>query len=129
MTRPDDGTLKRFEDALAAAAVGPEPFYDLTLFVSGASGLSGRAIANARRLCELHLAGRYDLSVVDVHEEPNIDGGWLLAVPTLVKNLPLPMRKLVGDLSDTARVLVALDLPAAAVVPRPPATDVREGPR
>lgn len=89
-----------------------EPSYDLTLFVSGASDLSARAIANARELCESHLAGRYHLSVVDVHEEPAIVlGSRVLAVPTLVRNRPLPVRKLVGDLSDARKVLTALELP------------------
>ena len=67
MTAPHDATLERFEDALAAL---DEAGYELTLFVSGASDLSARAIANARRLCDVHLDGRYHLSVVDVHEDP-----------------------------------------------------------
>lgn len=95
--------------------VGEAP-YDLTLFVSGASSLSGRAIANARRLCELHLDGRYHLSVVDVHGEPSTAGGGgslVMAVPTLVRNRPLPERRVVGDLSDTAKALLALEIPAA----------------
>jgi circadian clock protein KaiB len=85
--------------------------YELTLFVSGASDLSARAIANAKELCETHLDGRYELSVVDVHEDAaaalNSD---VIAAPTLVRNSPLPVRKLVGDLSKTDKVLVALDL-------------------
>ena len=82
--------------------------------MSGASELSGRAIANARRLCETHLAGRYELSVVDIHETPKalIDDE-VLATPTLVRTLPLPVRKLVGDLSRTDTVLRALGLPVA----------------
>jgi circadian clock protein KaiB len=85
--------------------------YELTLFVSGASDLSARAIANAKKLCDTHLVGRYELSVVDVHEDAaaalNSD---VIAAPTLVRNSPLPVRKLVGDLSKTDKVLVALDL-------------------
>jgi circadian clock protein KaiB len=85
--------------------------YELTLFVSGASDLSARAIANAKELCDTHLDGRYELSVVDVHEDAaaalNSD---VIAAPTLVRNSPLPVRKLVGDLSKTDKVLVALDL-------------------
>jgi circadian clock protein KaiB len=100
------------------SAVPDEPRYELTLFVSGASDLSARAIANARELCDVHLEGRYELSVVDVHEDAaaarNSD---VIAAPTLVKNLPLPVRKLVGDLSQTAKVLTALDLPAASDAP------------
>jgi len=88
--------------------------YELTLFVSGASELSARAIANARTLCDGHLDGRYQLNVVDVHEDPAaaVDSD-VVAAPTLVKHRPLPVRKLVGDLSDTHRVLLALDLPRA----------------
>ncbi len=117
MTSPHDATLERFEDELAALD-GTD--YDLTLFVSGASDLAARAIANARRLCDVHLHGRCHLSVVDVHEDPAaVLNSRLLATPTLVRNRPLPMRRVVGDLSDTDKVLRALDLPLA----RPTSTD------
>jgi circadian clock protein KaiB len=88
--------------------------YELTLFVSGASDLSARAIANARELCDTHLEGRYELAVLDVHEDAAaaLDSD-VIAAPTLVRNRPLPVRKLVGDLSHTAKVLVALDIRAA----------------
>jgi circadian clock protein KaiB len=93
------------------SATRDEVRYELTLFVSGASDLSARAIANAKELCDAHLEGRYELSVVDVHEDAaaaiNSD---VIAAPTLVRNWPLPVRKLVGDLSRTDKVLVALDL-------------------
>ena len=84
----------------------------LTLFVAGASGLSGRAIADTRRICELHLAGDYELSVIDL----SVDSGGIdrvVAAPMLVRNRPLPERQLVGNLSDTRKVLVALDLDGA----------------
>jgi circadian clock protein KaiB len=88
--------------------------YALTLFVSGASDLSARAIRDARRLCDLHLAGRHQLSVVDLHEDPTAGlQSRVLATPTLVRNRPLPERKLVGDLSDTSKVLLALELGTA----------------
>jgi circadian clock protein KaiB len=88
--------------------------YELTLFVSGASDLSARAIADATRLCEAHLAGRYHLSVVDVHQDPAaVLAHRVVAAPTLVKHRPPPMRRLVGDLSRADRVLKALDLPVA----------------
>lgn len=118
MSTPGDATLKRFEDALAQRDAS---WYELTLIVSGASALSARAIANARRLCDTHLEGRYHLSVVDLHEEPaSAAGEHVLAAPTLVKNRPLPVRKFVGDLSHTDRVLLALGLsvPAASEAPR-----------
>lgn len=100
-------------DSTAGAAC-----YQLTLFVSGASELSARAIASARRLCDNHLAGRYDLCVVDVHEDPVAAiTSRVFAAPTLVKNRPLPVRKLVGDLSDTEKVLLALELPITDSAP------------
>lgn len=92
--------------------VEDETRFELTLFVSGASDLAARAIANATRICETHLKGRYQLSVVDVHEDlAALLTSQVLATPTLVRNRPLPVRKIVGDLSRTDRVLLALDLP------------------
>lgn len=118
MTSPHDATLKRFEDQLA---VLDQSDYDLTLFVSGASNLAARAIANARRLCDTYLHGRFHLSVVDVHDDPAaVIASRLLATPTLVRNLPLPVRRVVGDLSDTDKVLRALDLPLSPQVSTPP---------
>jgi circadian clock protein KaiB len=85
--------------------------YLLTLFVSGASEISAVAIGNARSLCENYLAGRYRLQVVDVHRDPaKMIGNNVLAAPTLLRERPLPMRRLVGDLSDTGKVLAALDI-------------------
>jgi circadian clock protein KaiB len=118
MSGPHDATLQQFEKTVA----GPdETHYELTLFVSGASDLSARAIANARRLCDAQLHGRCHLSVVDVHDNVAaalING--VVATPTLVKSRPLPARKLVGDLSQTDKVLLALELPVARDVPTPP---------
>ena len=108
MTGPHDETLKRFEAGLESS----DETFELTLFVSGASALSVRAIANARKLCDVHLRGRHHLQVVDMHDDPTaFISGWVLATPTLVKSLPLPVRKLVGDLSRTEKVLWALDIP------------------
>lgn len=85
----------------------------LRLYVTGTTARSMRAIANLRRLCEQHLAGRYDLKVVDVYQQPELAAReQLVAAPTLVKEAPLPLRRLVGDLSDQERVLAGLDLPA-----------------
>ena len=118
MTAPHDATLRRFEDELS---VFDETDYELTLFVSGASDLAARAIANARRLCDIHLHGRCHLSVVDVHEDPAaVVSSRLLATPTLVRRMPLPVRRVVGDLSDTAKVLRALDLPLIPPAPTVP---------
>jgi circadian clock protein KaiB len=85
---------------------------ELTLFVSGASDLSAQAITDVRELCDVHLDAPSQLTVVDVHGESGsglVDR--VLATPTLVKNLPLPVRRIVGDLSDSRKVLRALDLP------------------
>jgi circadian clock protein KaiB len=108
-----DETTRRFEEQLAA---DQQAAYVLTLFVTGASERSGRAIANVHALCEEHLAGRYTLDVVDVLRDPSLMSVYdVVAAPTLIKERPLPKRMLVGDLSDTARVLLALDVrPAVA---------------
>lgn len=111
MTEPCDATLRRFHDERGAPG---STGYDLTLFVSGASDLSARAIANARQLCDVHLAGGCHLSIVDVHEDlAAVLGSQVVAAPTLVRNRPLPVRKLLGDLADTDKVLRMLELPAA----------------
>lgn len=120
MTDPD-ATRRSFEEALARRE---EAQVELTLIVSGASDLSARAIANATNLCERHMAGRYHLSVVDLHEAPaSVLTGQVLAAPTLVKTQPLPMRKFVGDLSNTEKVLTALGLADRVALPAgsPPA--------
>src|SRR5690606_26964318 len=85
--------------------------YVLRLYVAGQSARSVNAIANLKRVCEEHLQGRYAIEVVDLLEQPQLArGDQILAVPTLVLKLPEPVRKIVGDLSDTERVLVGLDL-------------------
>jgi circadian clock protein KaiB len=111
-----ENMLARFESRLAER----ESSYTLTLFVTGASELSGRAIANVRALCERHLSGRYTLEVVDVLRDPSMMSAYdVVAAPTLIKESPLPKRMLVGDLSDTARVLKALDVQAEPTAPVP----------
>jgi len=88
--------------------------YELTLFVSGASDISARAIADARRLCDTHLDGRHRLSVVDIHEVSASDLPLgVLVAPTLVRDLPLPVRRFAGDLAHAGRVLRALDIRGA----------------
>jgi len=90
---------------------GPER-YVLRLFVTGMSPRSSRAIANARSLCEQHLPGGYDLDIVDLYQDPaRARSEEIIAAPTLVRRRPLPLRRLVGDLSDTPRVLRSLGLP------------------
>ncbi|RYV51422.1 circadian clock KaiB family protein [Pengzhenrongella frigida] len=95
----------------------------LTLYVSGASPRSAAALEAVRRLADEDLAGQVELEVVDVRDEPAlVVRDDILAVPTLVKRLPPPLRKLVGDLSDTGRVRLALDLR-----PEPPVRTDQEG--
>jgi circadian clock protein KaiB len=104
--------LSQLEGQLAAVA---EAQYSLLLFVTGTSDLSMRAIRNVRALCEEQLANRYELQVIDVNRDPSLMSSYdVVAAPTLIKVLPLPSRMLVGDLSDRARVLSALDIQPAA---------------
>jgi circadian clock protein KaiB len=85
--------------------------YILKLYVTGKTTRSERAIANLKSVCETELAGRYELRVIDVLESPDLaEEDKILATPTLVKSLPPPIRKIIGDLSDTEQVLLGLDL-------------------
>jgi circadian clock protein KaiB len=103
-----DATLRRFEARLADARPAEVV---LVLYVAGASDLSVRAIGQVRALCERHLAGHFKLAVVDVHRDPDMtERHNVLATPTLIKELPLPKRRLVGDLSDTPMVLTVLGI-------------------
>ena len=87
------------------------PQYVLRLFVTGTTMRSARAIANLRRVCDEHLSGEYDLEVVDIYQHPNAaKDHQIVAAPTLVKMLPLPLRRIIGDLADEGRVWAGLDL-------------------
>jgi circadian clock protein KaiB len=90
--------------------------WELRLYVAGQTPRSLAAFANLKRLCEEHLAGRYNIEVVDLMKHPQLAAGdQILAIPTLVRKLPQPLRKIVGDLRDTQRALVGLQLrPASA---------------
>jgi circadian clock protein KaiB len=89
---------------------GPGP-YKLRLFITGSTPRSTRAIENMRRICQENLQGRYDLEVVDVYQDPEATRELqVIATPTLVKILPEPLRRIIGDLSDRERVLAGLDL-------------------
>jgi circadian clock protein KaiB len=89
----------------------PADRWSLTLYVNGASPHSVHAIENARRLCEDELDGQVDLEIIDVQQDPAVVvRDQILAAPTLVKHMPGPLRQLVGDLSDAARVRQALNL-------------------
>jgi circadian clock protein KaiB len=85
--------------------------WDLRLYVAGQTPRSVTALANLKRICEEHLAGRYNIEVVDLVKHPKLAAGdQILAIPTLVRKLPQPIRKIVGDLRDTERALVGLQL-------------------
>ena len=85
--------------------------YLLRLFVTGTSPRTGVAIANLRRICEQELTGKYDLEIIDVLEHPELaETERILATPTLIKSLPLPLRRVIGDLSDTEKVLLGLEV-------------------
>jgi circadian clock protein KaiB len=92
-------------------AIGDQEFWYLRLYVAGQSPKSLHAFANLQTLCEEHLAGRYEIEVIDLVEQPALArGDDILAIPTLVRRLPEPLRRIIGDLSDTDRVLVGLRL-------------------
>jgi circadian clock protein KaiB len=85
--------------------------WELRLYVAGQTTKSLAAFANLKAICEEHLAGKYRIEVIDLMENPQLArGDQILAIPTLVRSLPSPMRKIIGDLSNTERVLVGLDL-------------------
>lgn len=85
--------------------------WDLRLYVAGQTPRSLAAFANLKKICEEHLAGRYNIEVVDLVKHPQLAAGdQILAIPTLVRKLPQPLRKIVGDLRDTERALVGLQL-------------------
>lgn len=108
MERETDTNLTAFERAVADAAI---PNYTLRLYVTGTTPRSIRAITNLRNICEEHLQGRYDLEVIDLYQQPHLaEGDQIVAAPTLVKRLPSPLRRIIGDMSDTAQVLIGLDL-------------------
>lgn len=95
----------------ATAARTDRPRYVLRLYVAGMTSRSMRAIASIKTICDEHLAGRYELDVIDLYQQPVLArGDQIIATPTLIKQLPAPLRRLIGDLSDTERVLVGLNL-------------------
>jgi circadian clock protein KaiB len=108
MTRP---AKKRKKAVAVPAESPPADQWNLRLYVAGQSPRSTAAIANLRRFCEDHLAGKYSIEVVDLLENPQLArGDQIVALPTLVRKLPAPMRKIIGDLSDRERVMLGLDL-------------------
>jgi circadian clock protein KaiB len=90
----------------------------MKLYVTGATPRSTRAITNLKRLCEEHLTGRYELEVIDVYQQPGLArAGQIIAAPTLVKSLPLPLRKFIGDMSNEENLLAGLNIQPDAGLP------------
>ncbi len=95
----------------------PPTHYSLSLYVTGATPSSLRAVRNLRRICEERLHGIYDLRIVDIYQQPALARDeQIVAAPTLVKSLPLPVRRIIGDMSDEARVLAGLGLLLATLL-------------
>lgn len=101
----------RTEPLLEGAPAAKAKHWQLRLYVAGQSPKSVRAFANLKRICEEHLAGQYDIEIVDLIENPRLaKDDEIVAIPTLVRKLPEPIRKIIGDLSDAERTLVGLQL-------------------
>lgn len=97
-----------FEQATVGSATAR---YVLRLYITGTTPHSRRAIVNIRKICEEHLQGRYDLDVIDISQHPTLaEGEQIIAAPTLIKKLPLPLRRFIGDMSQTEKILLGLDL-------------------
>ncbi len=109
MTKPKSGDItKQLEEGLRKRK--PKK-YVLHLYVAGLSPLSQKAITNIKKLCVENLPGKYELAIQDIYQNPIIaKDGQILAAPTLIKELPLPLRRFVGDMSNTEKLLVGLDL-------------------
>ncbi len=109
MMQADSDTTEAFEKLVSGTT--PEERYVLRLYVTGMTPRSTEAFASIKALCEERLQGRYELEVIDIYQHPQLAiDEQIIAVPTLVKLLPAPLRRLVGDLSNQERVLLGLDL-------------------
>jgi circadian clock protein KaiB len=103
--------MKGPEDPTAANGGAADQEYNLRLYVAGQTPKSLAAIANLKRICEAHLAGRYVIEVIDLLVTPQLAAGdQIVALPTLVRRLPPPLKRIIGNLADAERVLVGLDL-------------------
>lgn len=109
MTEDKFDTTDAFEQSLAK--LPEEERYVLRLYVTGMTPRSTEAFTAIKALCEEHLKGRYDLEVIDIYQHPQLaQDEQIIAVPTLIRELPAPLRRLIGNLSDRERVLLGLDL-------------------
>jgi circadian clock protein KaiB len=110
MKKPSSAAAE-FEAMEKAGAEHAQVRYVLRLYITGSTPHSTRAIVNIRKICEDHLQGRYDLEVVDITQNPTLaEGEQIVAAPTLIKKLPLPLRRFIGDMSQTERILLGLDI-------------------
>jgi circadian clock protein KaiB len=107
-TKERNGVREAFE---RAAQARPVERYVLRLYVTGMTSRSARAVRNLQAICDDYLKGRYDLEVIDIYQQPVlVKGEQIVAAPTLIKKLPLPIRRIIGDMSNRDRVLLGLDL-------------------
>lgn len=107
-TNKSNRATRSFEKALTTSRTGK---YVLRLYVAGATARSRQAILRARQLCETEFKGKYDLEVIDIYQQPILArNGQILATPTLVKEFPRPVRRLIGNLSNTTGLFVGLDV-------------------
>jgi circadian clock protein KaiB len=107
---PIQSSTEDFEQALLKKTQQDER-YILRLFVAGMTPNSQRAIDNVQKICEAHLQGRYDLEIIDIYQQPSYaKQNQIVAAPTLIKELPLPLRKFIGDLSKTEQILAGLEI-------------------
>lgn len=101
-------TTEEFEEALRSEREGK---YVLRLYVTGITPNSLRAIENIKAICKDHLEGRFELEIIDIYKRPDLaKKAQIIAAPTLIKDLPLPLRRFIGDLSDIEKILAGLDL-------------------
>ena len=101
-------SVEAFEQAVADNPQGP---FTLALYISGMTPRSQLAIDNIQKLCEEHMAGRYKLKIIDIYQQPGAaKDAQIIAVPTLIKQLPPPLRRVIGDLGDPGRIMVALEV-------------------
>ena len=109
MTAPEKTTAGGPEQWPAPGDIAEK--YILRLYVTGMTARAARTIESLRKFCEKHLTGRYELQVIDIYQQPELARTeQIVAVPTLIKKLPLPLRRLIGDMSDEERVLIGLDI-------------------
>lgn len=107
--KPEKSTTEKFEESIRE--LEGKDKYVLSLYVSGMTNRSMRAIQKIKAICQEHLNGRYELEVIDIYQQPELGKReQIIAVPTLIKKLPSPLRKFIGDLSDTEKILVGLNL-------------------